>query len=213
MVQMKHVLTSLLLASLVGCATLNEKECRSINWTEMGRSDGIKGYELTRRDQQIAACGDYGANPDVLAYRTGREEGLHQYCTPENALQVGIDGGTYRQVCAGEAGALFSIVHARGLVLHAIKDDMQDVQDRLDAERGAQVDVKDSALNEKLDQNASYLEREKLFVQRQYEQALFSISSGFDPPFLDIGEWRSGIPYPDALRDTGKKFKDKYYDH
>ena len=202
--QIKWALPLALLVLSTGCATLNEKECRSVDWHEQGRADGANGYESTRLGDHGEACGRYGIVPDAEAYRAGREEGLRQYCTPENALQQGMKGATYRQVCAGDTGQQFAVIYARGKALNLIQNDMQTLQDRSDEERSAQANVKDLDLYKRMDQNLRYFEREKAFMQRQYDQAMFAVNSGFDPPFYDEDGWREGIPYPRALREAQK---------
>ena len=199
-VKIGRVLPLLLLALSAGCTTLKEKECRSIDWHEQGRVDGAEGYEATRRGDHSSACRRYGVAPDMDAYRAGREEGLSQYCTSANALQQGMKGAPYRQVCTGDVGQQFSVVYARGKALNLILNDMQTMQHRFDEERDAQADVKDPDLYKQIDQNLRYFEHEKAFMQLEYNQARFTVNSGFDPPFYDDGGWRAGIPFPKALR-------------
>ena len=203
--QIKWALPLMLLALSAGCATLNENECRSVDWRELGRQDGAKGYESQRLGEHMGACGKFGIAPDADAYRAGREEGLRQYCTPENALHLGLSGSGYHQVCAGEVGEMFALTYNRGAALRTIQSDIQDLQNRLDSERGTQSNVKDLDVYKQLDQNIRYLEREKVFMQRQYDQAALAVDSGFDPPYFDDGEWRTGIPYPRAAHDAEKK--------
>lgn len=203
--QIKWALPLMLLALSAGCATLNEKECRTVDWRELGRADGANGYESTRLGDHGEACSRYGIPPDTEAYRAGREEGLRQYCTPENALQQGMKGAPYRQVCAGEAGQKFAVIYARGKALKLILDDIQAMQSRYDQERNAQANVKDLDLYKRMDQNLRYFESERIFMQRQYAQAQFAVNSGFDPPFYDEEGWEEAIPYPKALREAEKK--------
>lgn len=197
-----------LMALSAGCATLNENECRTIDWTELGRSDGAKGYESSRLGDHMEACGKFGIAPNGDAYRAGREEGLHQYCTPENALQLGTNGSGYHQVCPGEVGEMFSRVYARGAALHTMQSEMQDVQTRRDSEQAAQRKVKDLDLYKQLEQNVRYLDRKRDFMQRQYDQASRDISAGFDPQHFNSGDWQNDIPYPQAAHDAEKRAKE-----
>lgn len=203
--KIRRALPFLLLALSAGCTTLNEKECRTIDWREQGRADGAAGYEATRLGDHAQACGRYGVATDVDAYRAGREEGLLQYCTPANALQQGMKGAPYHQVCAGDAGQQFAVVYARGKALNVIQNDMQVMQRRANEELDAQADVKDQDLYRQMDQNLRYFEHEKAFMQLEYNQARFTVNSGFDPPFYDDGGWEAGIPFPKALQQAKKK--------
>lgn len=203
--QIKWALPLILLALSAGCVTLEEKECRVVDWGELGRIDGANGYEATHLAVHAQACTRHNILPDTLAYRAGREAGLYEYCTADNALQQGYRGASYHDVCAGEAGELFIAVYARGRALRVIQDDMQALQNRSDAERNAQAQVKEPELYERMEQNLRYFESEKIFMQRQYAQAKFAVDAGFDPAFYDEGGWEEGIPYPKALRQAEKK--------
>ncbi len=199
----KWALPLTLLALSAACATLDENECRSVDWRELGRADGAKGYESTRLGEHMEACGRYNIAPNIEAYRAGREEGLRQYCTPDNALDMGIKGMTYRQVCGGEKGETFALIYARGAALRTIRSDIQAMEDRAEAERSAQSNVKDLALYKKMEQNLRYFERERMFMQQQYDQAEFAVNAGYDPQSYDERGWVDGIPYPKALREAG----------
>lgn len=201
----KRALPLLLVLLLSSCATLSESECRAIDWRELGRAEGAKGLASARLGSHMDACRRYNIAPDADAYRVGREEGLRQYCTLENALQLGINGSGYQQVCGGENGAQFAIIYRRGSALRAIKGDIQEVQGLIDSARRAQDGLKDLDLYKQMDQNARYLEREKSFIQSQYGQAERAVNAGFDPPYYDDGGWRSGIPYPNVVREAEKR--------
>jgi hypothetical protein len=203
--QIRWALPVTLLALSAGCVTPNEKECRLVDWREQGRVDGAAGYESSRPGDRADACSKYNVVSDADAYRAGREEGLRQYCTPENALKQGMKGANYRKVCSGETGQAFAVIYARGKALHLIQNDRQVMQNRFDEERNAQANVKDPDLYKRMDQNLHYFENEKFFMQQQFDQAMFAVNGGFDPPFYDEGGWRDGIPYPKALREAGKK--------
>ena len=193
---------------LVGCATLNENECRSADWRELGRTDGANGYEATRLGDHVDACGKYGVSPDAAAYRSGREEGLRQYCTPENALQRGIDARGYNAVCPGESGEMFRRIYDRGTVLNQIRSDVNEIQQRLDSDRQVQDQTKDLGAYKMLAQNVRYFENQLNRLQRRYDEAHRDIDAGYDPPYYSPGEWRSGVPYPDAARDAEQHRKD-----
>ena len=96
------------LLSLSACATLDEKECRSVNWRELGLRDGRMGYPASRLAEHQEACGEFGIRPDPGAYARGRLDGLETYCQPRNAVQEGLAGVTglarlrsWGLVCAG----------------------------------------------------------------------------------------------------------------
>lgn len=86
--------------SVVGCATLSKEECLQGNWREIGYRDATNGYALTWLEQHQKACANYDIIPDPNAYRTGYDEGVVIYCTPENGFKVGQAGRYYQDgVC------------------------------------------------------------------------------------------------------------------
>jgi hypothetical protein len=96
--------TYVVLAALAlgGCATLSERDCRQGNWSDIGFEDGRQGHAENRFSGHVKACAKYGITPDRPAYFSARDEGLHQYCTPENGFEVGRAGGAYEGVCPRE---------------------------------------------------------------------------------------------------------------
>ena len=194
-----------LLAVLAACATtVSEKDCRAVDWHSLGQADGAKGDASAQFGTHMPDCNRYGIAEDAKAYRAGREQGLLQFCNIENALNYGISGAPYKQVCPGADGERFTQLYNRGFALYTVKDDMKAVQDRENAERAAEKDLKDPELQRQLQENVSYLEREKQFIQRQYELSVRAVRSGFDPPFYDAGGWVSGIPNPKAATRAAK---------
>ncbi len=98
---MKTALIVGALATIAGCASLNESECRTADWHMIGYEDGARGQSTSRIGEHRSACADYGVVPDYLAYKAGHAEGVHEYCTPENGFTLGKGGGHYNRICPG----------------------------------------------------------------------------------------------------------------
>jgi hypothetical protein len=96
------------LLAIGGCASLSENECRTADWEQIGYGDGARGAARSRRGAHAEACAGYGIALDVQAWEAGYERGLDNYCTPLNALQVGLAGGDYNGVCPPESDFAFS---------------------------------------------------------------------------------------------------------
>ena len=102
---------SVLLLALVwlgACASLSENECRTASWERIGYDDGARGAARSRRGAHVDACLEYGIAMDQEAWEAGYEQGLDAYCTPENALRIGLAGGEYKGVCPPESDFAFS---------------------------------------------------------------------------------------------------------
>jgi hypothetical protein len=115
-----------------GCATLNEGECRSMDWQVIGYEDGGRGHPLERIGQHRKACAKYGVAPDLAAYQRGREQGLQEYCRPANGFRVGAAGGSYAGVCPRELEASFMDAYTSGHHLYELHARVAGIEDRLE---------------------------------------------------------------------------------
>lgn len=89
-------LVSLLLCS---CATMTPEQCKVADWRDVGLRDGLNGETLTRLNQRAEDCQKAGVAINRPAYLAGRDAGLHTYCRLENAVPLGLKGGSYHGVC------------------------------------------------------------------------------------------------------------------
>jgi hypothetical protein len=98
-IQRRHTILPALLLLLSSCATLNQQECRSKTPAALGLADGRQGYGLWRLDAHIKSCARFQLPFDRSPYLQAREQGLMQYCTPENGMRTGQRGESYEGVC------------------------------------------------------------------------------------------------------------------
>ena len=104
----RQLLSSVFILSLLtSCATLSEKECRTADWQEIGLRDGQNGMPRTRAADHAAACSKVGITMNDSLYFSARADGLRQYCTPQNGLNVGLAGQRYQGVCPGSSEPAF----------------------------------------------------------------------------------------------------------
>lgn len=99
---------------LSGCATMSPQECMTANWSQRGYQDGRAGFTSNRLAQHYKACSKVGVVPDTRAYHQGYDDGLRQYCTPDNAVQQGLDGKPYRGVCPPQTESEFKYYYNQG---------------------------------------------------------------------------------------------------
>ena len=79
-----------LILIIPGCATLDKKECKTADWKAIGFEDGARGYGLANRfGQHRKACAEYGIKAKFEIYRLGHNQGIRQYCTPEQGYRLG----------------------------------------------------------------------------------------------------------------------------
>lgn len=57
--------------ALSSCATLDEAECQSVNWTQLGQTDGAAGHPSNYVEQHREACVKHGIPVDGQQWQSG----------------------------------------------------------------------------------------------------------------------------------------------
>lgn len=118
-----------------GCATMNEAECLTVDWRTVGYEDGVAGYAGDRIAQHRKACARHGVSPDLVAYQSGRDEGLREYCQPANGFRVGARGNGYAGVCPADLDASFAAAYESGRRLYILQSRVDSARSELGSKR------------------------------------------------------------------------------
>lgn len=98
-----RLLPCLILLLLAACVSMTPEQranaCRSTDWQRFGLNDGKLGVPASARATAFDDCAAAGRPADREAYRSGRAQGLAQYCTVENGYRAGRAGRRYHRVC------------------------------------------------------------------------------------------------------------------
>lgn len=121
------------LCGLYGCATLDESECRSVDWYQLGLKDGSDGYTATRLGDHREACAEYGLNVGATEWRRGYDTGLDNYCTVDNGYAVGRRGMYYGHVCPAEVERAFVSAYELGKETYDVEQEISDLDRRIDS--------------------------------------------------------------------------------
>jgi hypothetical protein len=92
---------------LASCATMTPEECKVADWREVGLRDGLNGQTLAHLNSRAEDCQKAGVAIHTPAYLAGRDAGLRSYCRLENAVPLGLNGGTYEGVCPANIDGQF----------------------------------------------------------------------------------------------------------
>ena len=122
----------LIISTLVlsGCATLNQDECLTANWYQIGYEDGAEGYPETRIKSHREACAEYGIKPNFNDFRTGHGEGIISFCTPRNGFAKGKRNSSYKGVCPADLEKDFLVAYNNGRQIYAAKAAVRDAQSK-----------------------------------------------------------------------------------
>jgi hypothetical protein len=129
------MVAALAVVGLASCASLSEKECRQGDWAAIGYADGLAGRTQARLNDHFKACGDYGIQPDPVAYRTAWGQGIEVYCQPGNGFEVGRRGRAYNGVCPTHLEAAFLESYRVGSGLHDREEAVDEAEDEIKAAR------------------------------------------------------------------------------
>ncbi|WP_394124788.1 DUF2799 domain-containing protein [Psychrobacter nivimaris] len=115
---------------LAGCATLSKQECLIGDWQAIGYNDGVAGYHSDRLASHTKACAKASVAPDYQAWERGRKLGLQQYCTINNAYNIGRRGRQLNNVCPIAMANTLQTANQKGLDYYAL-DSQLDKDSRL----------------------------------------------------------------------------------
>ena len=126
---------------LSACATLNESQCRTGDWFEIGVQDGASGRLTSHLSKHAKACADYGIAPNQSLWLQGRSQGLATYCTPAKAYREGRIGRDLSPVCPPSQASELATANLVGLRYHEISEDIRDAEHDLSEIRNALEDL------------------------------------------------------------------------
>ena len=117
---------------LASCATMSPEECKRADWGAIGQSDGIDGKTLSHLDDRAEDCAKVGVMVNTPVYIQGRELGLRSYCRLENAVPLGLNGGTYAGVCPPEIDMHFQHRFQVARSVYDLRSDVRSLDGQID---------------------------------------------------------------------------------
>ena len=109
------------LVLLTGCTPhLNKQQCESINWYQMGSSDGSLGKQQRDLTQDETDCAKFHIQIDRRQYVKGWKSGVVSFCQPQNGYNLGEQGKTFNAICPANLSRSFSSAYKRGLKKYCV---------------------------------------------------------------------------------------------
>lgn len=124
------------------CATLDENQCRAVDWNTLGTKDGEQGRSADYIGQHRKACERHKLPVDEQSWRSGWERGIRAYCTPENGLFVGRGGQSYTNSCPTELKAGFEEAYRVARTLRDAESRLSRVRDQVEQLMKAEASAK-----------------------------------------------------------------------
>ncbi|MGD9388475.1 MAG: DUF2799 domain-containing protein [Gammaproteobacteria bacterium] len=192
---------------LAACASISEDECRVMDWRTVGYEDGAAGYGPERLTWRREACAPYGVAPDLDAYRSGRDEGLAEFCVPRNGFRLGAAGGAYSGACRGAIADEFLTAYETGRQLWRLERRVDETISGIAARRDEVVRI-DQLLSEQglfivgerttTDERAAALLRMKELADRRSEALveLDALERVLPEHEAELEAYRATLRYP-----------------
>lgn len=115
------VVVAIGMSSLSGCATLTVEECQQADWQTIGYRDGKAGQDVDYILKHNKACAKSNITPNKVLWEQGRQQGLTQYCTADNALSLGRSGYRINAVCPSHIAPSLKAMNDKGLAIYNLK--------------------------------------------------------------------------------------------
>lgn len=133
----KHagILGTISLVFLSGCASMSSDECLTSDWHAIGYEDGSRGQAADALGGRRKACAKHGVTPNFDAYQSGRAEGLHEFCRPSRAFNLGTSGGRYNGVCPSSTEGTFLDAYNSGHQLYTLRSAVTAADSRINARK------------------------------------------------------------------------------
>lgn len=156
---------------LSACQTLNEAECETSNWRDLGERNGKQGKTSSFISQHEKACERFGIPVDGTAWRAGWEVGIRDYCTPENGLRVGRKGNSYSQSCPSELEAGFLRSYTVGKRVYDAKSQRDRLQREVDSLTRDVTDASDETERSRLQSDLIVKQNDLILAQQRLSDA------------------------------------------
>ncbi|MEO1747104.1 MAG: DUF2799 domain-containing protein [Pseudomonadota bacterium] len=151
--------------ALSSCATLNEEQCQVTDWRTLGQTDGGQGRPQSFVAEHQSACSRFGISVDSVAWTSGWQEGIRNYCVPSNGLTVGQAGRTNFNACPADQAAGFNEAYNVGRSVY----DARAERDRLQRELNTLITALSDSTPEDLPKKQTEIElKRSALVQAQF---------------------------------------------
>jgi hypothetical protein len=116
---------------ITGCGsrpTVSENQCIAGDWQTLGYRDGSAGYRSTTLLAHQDACGEHGIVPDRAGYMIGWEQGVREFCEPNNGFVVGERGQSHNNVCPDDLRGPFLSAYQQGRSLYLARAEVANLE-------------------------------------------------------------------------------------
>ena len=120
--------------TLAACASrpTDKATCDQRDWFELGRHDGAQGSSEELLKRHVKECRKQFRSDWETMYANGRNAGLVEYCTPENAFELGKMGIAYLYVCPSTMEPKFLANYRKGQRARELEIENKKLESKID---------------------------------------------------------------------------------
>ncbi len=153
----RYLLLPAAAVAIASCAPISEDQCRGGDWASIGQKDGQNGRSASVLEKYAETCGEFGIAPNRDTYLEARLRGLQSYCTPQNAYQIGRNGGRLNNVCEPQVQQFIRPAFQKGERYHEISERMDKIDDRIDDLRNELRSIRNKTPTPELEARAAFV--------------------------------------------------------
>jgi hypothetical protein len=120
-----------LILFLSGCASLNQSQCVSADWSDLGSQDALRGKKSGYVAEHTKACFEYDIMPDFAAYKLGWQQAVMAFCQSDSGWRFGRKGRYYQQTCPQGSEQSFLVGYGLGKKIHSKEEEIREVKQEM----------------------------------------------------------------------------------
>jgi len=125
-----HIFVSLFAVFILGgCSSgISKTDCLQMDWEQVGFVDGERGLDIGQLGAHQDTCSEHEVSADADAYYRGHEQGVREFCQPENGFEMGKQGYRYTGICPEDLENDFYAEYDIGLKFQTIYYEINQIE-------------------------------------------------------------------------------------
>lgn len=182
---MKILISTCLILFSVHAFAMSADKCQSTDWFAVGRDTGIKGQPSDKILGTHKGCQKKGVEISLDQYQKGWQMGISQYCSHDNAFNMGFKKKSTSKHCPVELKPDFDQFYSWGKEAFALEKEIKSKESKLKGKvknlnqvtkkkEGLEKEIKTlesqtKALNEKVDNIESQMKQKRSVIKKAAE--------------------------------------------
>jgi hypothetical protein len=179
---MKVLFSTLVLFFSAQAFSMSADKCQSTDWFAVGRDSGVKGLPSDKIMKTQVDCQKKGVEISLDQYQKGWQMGIGQYCSSDNAFNLGFKKKTPSKFCPIDLRSDFDQFYAWGKEAFGLEKDIKSKESKLKSKvsklksvnqkrEGLEKEIKTleeqtKALNQKVDSIESQMKKKRSIIKK-----------------------------------------------